>query len=162
SSNGTTMVSMVPAVRRSPSLVSECLDRVYASCPTRREVAGHERDRAQERRHGDEAQRVERRDAEQQRSEESRHAKRAAEADRDADAAEKRAVADDEPEDVATLRAERDANADLLRSLGHRVRDDAVDTDRGEHERDGGEYGEHLPVERLLPIRLLDARIHAH
>ena len=48
-------------------------------------------------------------------------------------------AADDHPQDVAALRADRHAQPDLLRPLADGVGDDAVEADRGEEERDGRE-----------------------
>ena len=52
-------------------------------------------------------------------------------------------VADDDADDVAAGRAERDANANLAEALGDVVRNDAVDADRGERERQRAEDGGH-------------------
>ena len=48
----------------------------------------------------------------------------------DADAGEPRALADDQREHVPAARAERHADADLLRALRHGIRQHAVDADR--------------------------------
>src|ERR1041385_1097419 len=49
---------------------------------------------------------------------------------------------DDEPQDVARLRAQRHANADFRRALGHAVGDRPVNSDAGEEKRHAGEDGQ--------------------
>src|SRR5690348_2985722 len=58
--------------------------------------------------------------------------------DRDTEAA-----ADNQPEHVATLRTERDANAKLVTALRHVVRDHRVEADRGKEQRESAEQREH-------------------
>ena len=59
----------------------------------------------------------------------------------------------EQPRHVPAPRADRHAHADLLRALGDRVGDDAVDADRGQHQADRREQGEQRredPVDRPL------------
>ena len=48
-------------------------------------------------------------------------------------------MTDDQLKDVTALGAEREANADFARSLSNRIRSDAVDADRRQHERQQAE-----------------------
>jgi len=45
-------------------------------------------------------------------------------------------LTENEAENVAALRAERHADTDFARALADQIRDDAVDADAGERERD--------------------------
>ena len=65
-------------------------------------------------------------------------------AERDADRREHEAAPEDHADDVARLGAEGDPDADLPRALGHREREQPVDPDAREQERDGRE-GEKRP-----------------
>ena len=51
-------------------------------------------------------------------------------------------AADDQPKDIAALRADRHPQPDLLRALADGVGDHAVEADRREEERDAGEQPE--------------------
>ena len=57
------------------------------------------------------------------------------------------AVLEDELIDLRGLRAERDADAELARALQCGVGDDAVDAERGEDERAGGEGEQQMKLE---------------
>jgi len=60
---------------------------------------------------------------------------------------------DHEPNDVASLGAEREAHAELLHSLRHRIRHHAVEARRRQQqgdEREGGEHPEDQPIARQL------------
>ena len=75
----------------------------------------------------------------------------------DADERQPDALDDDELQDVAAAGAERHADADLLRPLLDRVREHAVDADRGEDQRDAAEEREHPAEEEVLPVAALRA-----
>ena len=68
----------------------------------------------------------------------------------DADAGQHDAVAHEQPAHVASRRAERHADADLLGPLLRDVGDDAVDAHDAEQQRDGGGDAEHHERERGL------------
>ena len=89
----------------------------------------------EQQRHADEHDRIARGDAEQERRDQPRQPERDAEADHDADERQHHALADDHVLDLRDLRAERQADADLLRPLLDRVRHQAVDADRREQQR---------------------------
>ena len=100
-----------------------------------------EGDEGQERRGGGERERVDGADAEDERAKEARDGDRGGEAGGDAEADEQEAARQDQAHDVAALRAERDADADLARALTDAVRHDAVQPDRREKDGDGGKPG---------------------
>ena len=67
------------------------------------------------------------------------------------------------PDDVATLRAERHAHADLLRALRHREGEQAVNADRRQHEGDDCERRQHAHLVgpgRRFEIHDLRQRLH--
>ena len=78
---------------------------------------------------------IEWRDAVQQRRHQARQARRRAQSYRDADARQCQAVAHEHSFQLALLRAERRANADLAPSLRDRVGDHAVDADDAQQQR---------------------------
>ena len=90
-----------------------------------------------------------------------RAGERGADAEDEAGGDEPEAAADDEPKHVAPLRAERDADADLLGALGDEVGDDAVEPDHGEHERQRREQAHQCHLEARLRHRVVDQLIHA-
>src|SRR5437762_1102654 len=71
-------------------------------------------------------------------------------------------LAHDQPLDVCARGPERHADADLARALGHRVGHDAVDTERGDDQRDHREHAHELRVDPRLPHRVLDVLAHRH
>ena len=75
---------------------------------------------------------------------------RGGEADGDADADEREPARQHQPQHVAALRAERDADADLARPLRDAVRHDAVEPDRREQHRDDREPGQQPHDEQPL------------
>ena len=64
---------------------------------------------------------------------------------------ERHALAHDQPEHIGLLRAERDAHAHLLRALGNRERQHAVDADAGQEQGRGAEDAEHESEQPELP-----------
>ena len=132
-------------------LVSEGDDRIDVGGASRRQIAGDDGDQRQEQRDTAEAQRIGRRDVVEQRSNDARDAERADQSDHHADGRERHALANDQPEHVGLLRAERDAHAHLLRALRHRERQHAVDADTGEEQGRGAEDAEHESEQAELP-----------
>ncbi len=70
------------------------------------------------------------------------------------------AITDSEFQHGACLCAERHANADLVRSLGHRVTHHAVDSHRGEYQRHTGEDREQQHAEALSSDRVEEYLFH--
>ena len=64
--------------------------------------------------------------------------------------------AEDQPRDLRRLRAERQAQAELLRALRDRIGRDRVDADRREHQRDDGQDDEDRSEDAVRPARLGD------
>jgi hypothetical protein len=75
-------------------------------------------------------------DAEQNCAQESREEKRGDQSGEDAGGGELERPGENELEDVLARGAERDADSDLFVSLRNEVRDDAVDAEAGEGERE--------------------------
>ena len=67
--------------------------------------------------------------------------------DRDSGAGDRHRLSDDQPDDVAHLRAERAADANLARALGDGVGQHAEQADSGDRQREGGECSEQYRVE---------------
>ena len=71
------------------------------------------------------------------------------EAEHDAEAGERHALSQDDPQHPAAVGPERHADADFLRPLIDRVRHQPVDADRGQHQRDAREDAQQHHVEVL-------------
>ena len=71
-----------------------------------------------------------------------------------------RALQQDHLHDIFAAGAERHADADLLRALRHRIGDDAVDSDTGEHERESAEQAEQDERDAAAADRILHELIH--
>src|SRR6266511_784062 len=97
------------------SFVSQCLHRLHAGGTPRREVTGEKGDCSEERGNGGEGRRLSRTDSEEQTADPACHDEGAHETHRDAQADQLHPTADDEPEHIATLRAQCHPDADLLR-----------------------------------------------
>ena len=83
----------------------------------RRNVAGRRRDAYQKCRNAGEAERIGRRHVVQERPYDRRHGKRAGKANHDTHRSQLEALSDDESQHITSFGTERDAHADLLRSL---------------------------------------------
>src|SRR5262245_9769638 len=114
------------------SFVAQRLERMDAARAPRRDPHGCETRCREPDRHPDEHHDIARLDAVQHVREERGQEERPDETDDDADADERHALPHDVPAHLVGLRAERHANADLLRAVLHRVRHEAVNADRGE------------------------------
>ena len=69
-------------------------------------------------------------------------------------------MTDDEPQDVRARRAEREADADLLRPAADQIREHAVNADRRERERERAERAEQRHVQARLLGRLSHVLVH--
>jgi hypothetical protein len=116
-----------------------------------RQHAGDQGATEQEHRHRRERERIERADVVEQGLCQRHRRGGSSQADRDTDAGEQHAVGDDQLQHDAARRAERDAHADLLRPLRHRVREHAVDADRREQQTDHTDGAENPAEQRELP-----------
>ena len=118
------------------SLRSQSVDRVCAHGPTRGQVAGQKHRHDQRRQRGAERRRIVGVRAEQQPAQQPRRKGRSGEADAAADRAQKQAATQHEPVQARAIGSERRANAELARPLADRLRDDAVDADDRQRERE--------------------------
>ena len=87
-------------------------------------------------------------------------AKGAEQPDDDPGSGEQQRVPDDETQDVAPGRAERDPHAEFVRALGDAVRNHRVDADGGEDEGDGAEDRHHHPDVRQTDGGVRDHLLH--
>ena len=126
----------VAAARRELSLsrllAAQRLRRVEARRPARREGAGAERDREQQRGGAAERDGVDAGDADELALERATEGGRERRPDREAGRGERHAPAQHEADHVGPARAERHADADLARALRHALGGHAVDPDRGQ------------------------------
>ena len=83
-------------------------------------------------------------DSEQQRLQYACQRKGADQPKCDANRNQPQSAGENHAQHVLPLRANRHPDANLLRSLDHRLRDDAVETNRGERQREGREKAEEL------------------
>ncbi len=102
------------------------IDAHGAAC---RQVAGDERDGGEQEANGGEGDGVGGAGFEKYGAQESREPEAEQESDQQADENQPDAVAEDEAEDVLTLRAEGEANADFVGALPRGVGNEAVDSD---------------------------------
>ena len=75
---------------------------------------------------------------EQQFTDDARERKRNGDSDDSPSKREFQSLRQNETDDVGTLRAERDSDAEFLRTLANGIRDDAVKSDAGENECERG------------------------
>ena len=73
---------------------------------------------------------------------------------------QRHSLTNDEPTHRRRLRAQRDANSDLMRASRDRIAHDTVDADRGQRERDRRERGEQHEIESRLRRRAGDRCAH--
>ncbi len=104
--------------------------------------------------------RVGRADAVEQRGHQARQADRRGDAEDDAGGDQGHALSQNEAQDIAALRAERDADAELARPLRDGIRNDAIQSDRGQEQRGAGEDAEEQHREFFLEQRSRDHVVH--
>src|SRR6476620_2805640 len=129
------------------SFGSKRVERIESGRASRGDVTRHERDGEQQRRHCYEGGRIGCADAEQQRRHHPRRGAGRGNANNRTDRDHRDALTHHHQDHVAPLGAKRDADTDLVRALGYRISHDAVDADRGERQREGGEQSEQDHVE---------------
>jgi hypothetical protein len=111
-------------------------ERFHSRRPARREPSGS--DRYQQQRHRGDGHRhdVARAETVEEGPDERAGGERERHAGRETGAAEKQNLAQDEPQHLRSARAERDADADLVRAPRDGLRSHAVEPDAGEHQRE--------------------------
>ena len=128
--------------------------------PAGGEEAGEERGRAEEYDRAREEERTVRRDLVELGGDQSAQSERSRKASDEAEEDRLHPLADDQAQDIESLRAERHADADLAGSLLDGVGDRAIDPNRREEERDPGKNAEQQHHETGLAERQADDFIH--
>ena len=121
--------------------IAKRFHRIQTHGGTRRQVAGNEAHHEQNQRHQSEAGRIVRGNAMEASGQQLGQEIGADEPDREAAQDEPKTLAGDQPQHVARLRAKRHAHSDLLRPLPDGIRHYAIDTERGEEQRQAGKDG---------------------
>jgi hypothetical protein len=121
------------------SFISEGDEGIDAGSAACGEPAGCERDSEKNSGGGGESGGVKRLDAEEQRGHEARGGRGPGDADGDAEHAHAQALEENEPGNIAALRAERHADADFVGALLDGLAEHAVSAYGGEKQREGGE-----------------------
>ncbi len=124
------------------------------------DVAGGERYQNQDESDSGEGERVAGRDAVKLGGHEAGESGGESDAGGDSEEGHAQALAEDEAQDVRTLRAERHADADFAGALADQIRDDAVDPDAGEQERERGKGGEQDHGEAACGEGALEDAVH--
>ncbi len=114
-----------------------------------RQIRRQQGDRHQEGGNRRERRGIERPDAEEQRAQRWREGGGRRRAESQSGQCQRRALADDHRDDVGCAGPYGQADSDLVGPLRHRIRDHAVDADRGQQQRDCGEAGHQQHVEPL-------------
>ena len=120
-------------------LVAKRDHRVYLRRAARGDEAGEQRDRRQQQRDEGEDRGVGRGDFVEQAGEHAREREGRGQSGEDSGERERHPLSDDHADYVAAARAERDADADLVRPLRHRVRHHAEEAHAREREGDRGD-----------------------
>src|SRR5918999_3202365 len=131
--------------------------RIDATRPPRRRVSREDGDTEKERGHHPQRRRVARRNAEDEALQPARGEARSDDSPDDTRHGWCQRLADDAEPDRALRLAERQANSDLARAAAHRVRDDAVDADDRQHERERTERPHQRAAEALRRSRVAEA-----
>src|SRR5713226_7480355 len=122
--------------RRRSLFVAQRDDGVYAHGAARGNVAGDQRDAAEQKRDTEERERIVGADAIDQCGDEASETERSSQADADADECYAHALAEDHTKNVGGRSAERDADADFVGALAGEIGDYPVDSYGGKRQRE--------------------------
>ena len=120
-------------------LVSQRNHRIHLHRTQSRDVARQESHTCEYNRNSAERSRIGCADPEEKTRHQTSESERARNPDDKADRDEPQSLPQSHPKDIAFLCAERQPNPDLARALNDGVTHHAIDTDRGQHERERGE-----------------------
>jgi len=109
----------------------------------RRQVARDESDADQHHANGAERCRIGDANPEYETLETSNRDKGRRNSDRNADSNDNETMSQEQPNDLRACRTKRHSNTDLSATLGHALRDHAINSDRGKKKRNSTENGEH-------------------
>src|SRR5215469_6600895 len=137
-------------------LITQRNHGVDAHGAARGNVRGEECDGEKQERHGGERQRVGCVDAVEHRGYKARDANRRGDADSHADEHEKNSLADDELQQIATLSAERYANAEFARATNNFIGKQSIKPDASEKQRQSTEKRRKSRDQSLLIKQLIN------
>ena len=127
-------------------------DRIDAQGPARRQPAAQCGGRGQYSRSDQQRDRVPGRHVDELGLEDRHHGQRAGESDGEPDPHREHAQLKHQGENVTRGRANRDPDADLLRALVHRMRDDGIQADRRDEQRRRGKDQEQRAIDAIGPV----------
>src|SRR5713226_6988604 len=116
-------------LRRGSLFVAQSDDGVYAHRAARGNVAGDQRDAAEQERDTEERERIVGADAIDQGGDEASQTERSGQADADADERYAHALAEDHTKNVRGRSAKCDADADFMRALSGEIGNDTINSD---------------------------------
>src|SRR6266487_1051048 len=139
-------------------LISQCHHRVDLRRPSRREIAGKQRNEREQYHDAYERRGIARADSVQERREQPSDAQGDQDADPDPHSRQPNPIAHDLRHHVSAARPEREPDPELAPPLPDGVRQEAVDADGGEQQRGSGEAAQQPGVElpRLEPRSDID------
>ena len=132
--------------------------RIHTARPPRREERRDDGNGEQERRHARERDRIGGAHAHEERAGDAGHGGGAGEAEGDTGECHDQALSENQPHDIALGRTEGDTHADLTRALLRRIRDHAVEAERRQAQRQGGERADQRQQEPRLRHGVRDVR----
>src|SRR6266404_3904213 len=136
------------------SFGAQCLDRVDQRGATRRHKTGNEGNSGQDERNGEHRSQIGGANAKEGTLKQTRRNKHADDAENQTDPDKAHALDDDQPQNIVTLRAEGDANSDLVRPLRDGVTHHPKNSCGGEKKRDQREKTDEHRVQTRLGDRL--------
>ena len=166
--------AMRALLRRSParalsaralSISSHRNDRFHLQRSSRRQIARDQHRRKRDNQHAAEGDRIGFGDAEEHSFHEPHETGRGSESDHRAGGGEFRALPHDQPQHVGGRGAEREADANFLRAFRDEIRDQPVDPERREQQRDRAEDANQRQAESPAGQRAIEgvverARLH--
>src|SRR5215213_1907331 len=124
------------------SLISQRYQRIDFRRASRRHVACNKAHSREQQRHQHKRQRIRRSHFEQQTPHRSRQRKRTRYSQHHANNNQRHSLPDHHQQHVAGTRAKRHVNANLTRTLRHRKREHAIQTDRSEYQRECSKHAQ--------------------
>src|SRR6185369_10878237 len=129
---------------------------IYLGSSSRRDVARQQRNRGEQHSNARKRQRISRANAEEQARQHSRQRESRCQADPQTDQGQLHTLPDDQLQNRRRLRSKRDANADLVCALSHRIRDNSVDPQRCKDQRKQREDSQQRSHETPRRYRVID------
>jgi len=140
--------------------VPERFYRVYAHCAASRDQTSQAGGEGEDQRDGQEGSGVGGGNVDQEGFEDLGDSEGGGQSEKESDGELGHALREDESQDVRVAGAEGDADTNFLGSLIDGVRDDGIESDGGEAERDGGEDREETAEDAIGPDLTLQLFLH--